>query len=94
MNEKYVIMTVGELKKALERFGDDFLVYIGAGTNEHPLEMPLVSVGAGLDASVLGLKTGPLTPAQRGVLLNVGEPLDPDGGGPVPKGVPRARRAE
>ncbi len=83
-------LTVGELKKALERFGDDFPVYVFAGNNNSPAEMPVISAGVGLDGPDLGLETGPLEPEQRGVLLRVGEPLDPDGG-PVPKSM-RPRR--
>ncbi len=63
-------MTVGDLKKALERFGDDSLVYVCAGDNNNPVELPVLSVAPGLDSSVLGLETGPLTPAyDRSVII-------------------------
>ncbi len=73
MDEK--CMNIGELRKALEGFGDECLVYVFAGTNENPGEVPVVSAGIGLDGSDLGLEGGPrrLTKEQRGVLLRVGE---------------------
>lgn len=36
-------------------------------------------MGVGPDRPDLGLETGPLEPEQRGVLVRVGEPLDPEG---------------
>ncbi len=62
-------MTVAELKRELDKYGDDYVVYIGVGTNENPVELDMESVVPGLwDAE------GESAPAVRGVALVAGKP--------------------
>ncbi len=64
-------MTVAELKRELDKYGDDYVVYIAVGTNENPVELDV-------DAVVRGL-WGPESesdPAVRGVALVAGGPAD------------------
>ena len=64
-------MTVGELKRELDKYGDDYVVYIGVGTNANAVEPDVESVVPGLWGP-----EGESDPAVRGVALVAGDPAD------------------